>query len=250
MGDESRWSRNAGGIPPAILSWSTGKDAAFALHRIRQEGSYDVVALVTSVVDRTGRVATHDIRGELLTRQAASVGLPLTRVALPRSPSNVEYEKAMGTALRKFRARGIRHVVFGDLFLEDIRRYRERELAELSMECVFPLWGQNTQRLAREMLRSGLQARVVSVDTRRLPASRASRPFDERWIAELPPGVDPCGENGEFHTFVTAGPMLRRPVPIRVESVSVRDGVATADLRSARPSCSDRGVDRPTRDKT
>jgi uncharacterized protein (TIGR00290 family) len=194
-----------------------------------------VVALLTAVVSGTGRVATHGIRGELLTRQAASTGLPLTRVPLPPSPSNAVYERSMASALRSFLKRGIRHVVFGDLFLQDIRSYRERQLAELGMECVFPLWGVDTRRLAREMISSGLQARFVSVDIRRIPARWTGRPFDERWIQEAPPGVDPCGENGEFHTFVTAGPMLHRPIPVRVDARHERGGMATVDLRSRLP---------------
>jgi uncharacterized protein (TIGR00290 family) len=219
------------GAPRAVLSWSTGKDAAYALHRLRQEGSYDVVALLTAVVGRTRRVATHGIRGSLLTQQAASTGLPLTRVLLPPSATNAVYEKAMATALRGFFDRGIRHVVFGDLFLADIRRYRERQLAEVGMKCVFPLWGPDTHRLAREMIQAGVQARLVSVDARRLPASWAGRRFEERLLEELPSDIDPCGENGEFHTFVTAGPMLRHPIRVRVQARTKHRGMATADLR-------------------
>lgn len=224
----SQRSRSA--PPRAVISWSSGKDAAYALHEVRKAGSYEVVALLTTVVARTGRVVTHGIRGELLTRQAASVGLPLTRVMLPPSPSNVVYEEAMASALRGFLARGVRHVIFGDLFLEDVRRYREGQLAALGMEGVFPLWGRETRRLAQDMIASGLEARLVAVDTRRLPASWAGRAFDESLLRDVPPGVDPCGENGEFHTFVTAGPGLNDPVPVRVHAIHERDGVATADL--------------------
>jgi uncharacterized protein (TIGR00290 family) len=219
--------------PRAILSWSSGKDSAHALHRVRQEGTYNVVALLTTVVAGSGRVATHGIRGELLRRQVESVGLPLLRVALPRSPSNVVYERGMAAGLRPFAAQGVRHVIFGDLFLGDIRKYRERQLGELGMECVFPLWGLETGGLAREMLDSGLRARLVSVDILRLPATWAGRPFDTHMLEELPSGIDPCGENGEFHTFVTAGPVLRRAVPVKVQSIRTRDGFATADLRPA-----------------
>ena len=233
MGDDPRPPGNRPRAPRAVLSWSTGKDAAHALHQLRQDGSYDVVALLTAVESGTSRVATHGIRGALLTRQAASVGLPLTRVVLPRSPSNLVYEKAMESALRGFLERGVRHVIFGDLFLEDIRRYRERQLSDLGMECVFPLWGRETRQLAREMIDSGLQARLVSVDTRRLPGSWAGRPFDQTLLEEVPRGIDPCGENGEFHTFVTAGPVLQRPIAVRVQAIRERDGVATADLRAS-----------------
>jgi uncharacterized protein (TIGR00290 family) len=230
----ARPPRRTSRSPRAVLSWSTGKDAAYALHRLRQDGSFDVVALLTAVVARTGRVATHGIRGELLARQAASVGMPLTRVLLPASPSNVVYERVMAAALKKFVSRGIRHVIFGDLFLEDIRRYRERQLADLGMEAVFPLWGFDTHRLAQDMIGSGLRARLVAVDTRRVPASWAGRPFDDSLLEQVPAGVDPCGENGEFHTFVTDGPVLRRPIPVLVPSVRARDGVARVDLRSPR----------------
>jgi uncharacterized protein (TIGR00290 family) len=228
-------SRRRAGAPPAVLSWSSGKDAAYALHRLRLDRSYEVVALLTAVVSPTGRVATHGIREELLIRQAAAVGLPLTRVPLPPSPSNAVYERGMASALRGFLQRGIRHVVFGDLFLEDIRRYRERQLSELGMECVFPLWGLGTNRLAREMIDSGLRARFVSVDTRRVPARWAGRPFDKHWLEEVPAGVDPCGENGEFHTFVTAGPMLRPPIPVRIGERGVQGGTAFVDLRLPTP---------------
>ena len=235
MPPDSRENRAPRAAPRAVLSWSTGKDAAYALHRLRQEGSYDVVALLTTVVSGTGRVATHGVRSELLTQQAEAAGLPLTRVALPPSPPNVVYESAMASALRRFLKLGIRHVVFGDLFLEDIRRYREHQLAQLGMECVFPLWGLDTGRLAREMISAGLEARFVSVDTQRIPADWAGRPFDARWLQEVPPGVDPCGENGEFHTFVTAGPMLRHAIPVRIGARSERSGMASVDLRSQLP---------------
>ncbi|MGC2289323.1 MAG: ATP-binding protein [Thermoplasmata archaeon] len=231
MGSDLPRPRKRTGAPRAVLSWSSGKDAAYALHRLQVDGGYDVVALVTTVVSPTGRVATHGTRGELLVRQAALTGVPLTRVVLPRSPSNVVYERAMASALRGFIDRGIRHMIFGDLFLDDIRRYRERQLADVGMQCVFPLWGLETQRLARDMIASGLEARLVAVDTRRLPSSWAGRRFDTRLLDELPPGVDPCGENGEFHTFVTAGPMLRHPIPVRAGAIHEQEGVATAELR-------------------
>jgi len=237
-GDSRSPGRTRSAAPRAVLFWSGGKDAAYALHRVRQEGSYEVVALLTTVVARTGRVATHGVRGSLLALQASSVGLPLTRVGLPPSPPNVVYERRVARALQGFVERGIRHVIFGDLYLEDIRRYRERQLAGLGLECIFPLWGLETRRLAREMIHSGLEARVVSLDTRRLPASWAGHPFDDAFLEGIPEGVDPCGENGEFHTFVTAGPMLRQPVPVQVQTIRTRGGVATADLRlkPCRPS--------------
>jgi uncharacterized protein (TIGR00290 family) len=228
--------RERTGPTPAVLSWSSGKDAAYALHKVREENSYHVVALLTTVIAGSGRVATHGVRGELLLRQAESVGIPLTRVSLPRSPSNAVYEQGIAEALRPFREQGVHHVIFGDLFLEDIRDYRERLLSRLGMRCIFPLWGRETRRLAQEMIGSGLEARLVSVDTRRVPATWAGRRFDGALLEDLPPGVDPCGENGEFHTFVTAGPVLRNPLRVRVHAVVARNGFATADFRLADPT--------------
>jgi uncharacterized protein (TIGR00290 family) len=226
--------RKRRGPLPAVLSWSSGKDSAFALHRVRQQRGFEVVALLTTVRSSTGRVATHGVRAELLDRQATSVGLPLVRIPLPLAPSNAIYERAMASALRPFVDQGVRHVIFGDLFLNDIRKYREHQLEALGMNAVFPLWGQDTRRLAREMIRSGQEARLISVDVRRLPPNWAGRRFDAALLDELPPDVDPCGENGEFHTFVTNGPIFRHPVPVRVGPVLVRDGYATTDLRLAR----------------
>ena len=217
-------------LTPAVLSWSTGKDAAFALHRIREGRAWDVVGLLTTVEAGTGRVATHGVRRTLLTQQAESVGIPLTRVAVPRSPPNAVYEEAVAAALRPFGERGVRHVMFGDLFLADIRAYRERQMSAIGMECVFPLWGVDTRVLAHDMIGSGLDARVVSVDRRRLPSSMLGRRFDAAFLKDLSGDVDPCGENGEFHTFVTAGPMLRRPIPVRLGQINERDGFATLDL--------------------
>jgi uncharacterized protein (TIGR00290 family) len=221
---------------PAVLSWSTGKDSAYTLHRVRQEEEFDVIALLTTVEQGSGRVATHRIREELLTAQATSVGIELNRVFLPASPSNATYERAVGRALSAYRARGVRHVLFGDLFLEEIRRYRERQLDALGMQAVFPLWGEETAGLARAMIRSGLKACVAGVDLRRLDRRCAGRAFDADFLEALPPTVDPCGENGEFHTFVTAGPMLHDPVPVIVGAVRSKDGFARADLRLAPPS--------------
>lgn len=217
-------------LPPAILAWSSGKDAAHALFTVRRSRTVQVVALVTTVVAATGRVATHGVRGELLDRQAESVGLPLVRVPLPASPSNAVYERGMEAAVRPFRDRGVRRVVFGDLFLEDIRAFRERQFSKLGMECLFPLWGKETRGLAEEMIRSGLEARLVAVDPQRVPGSWAGRRFDSAMLEELPPGVDPCGENGEFHTFVTASPVFRYPVPVRVGAVRATERSVGADL--------------------
>jgi uncharacterized protein (TIGR00290 family) len=236
------FGREDPGSPPALLSWSSGKDAAYTLYQLRRDRSLRIVSLLTAVTARTGRVSAHGVRGSLLRRQADATGLPLARVLLPPSPTNAVYERAMAATLRTFSQRGVRHVVFGDLFLEDVRQYRERQLSELGLKAVFPLWGRDTTQLARDMIDSGLEARLVSVDTRRLPASWAGRSFNRDLLATLPSGVDPCGENGEFHTFVTAGPIFRHPVPVRAKTIRVQDGVATADLEFRPPLTSRRGA--------
>ncbi len=215
---------------PALLSWSTGKDSAHALHEVRSAGRFEVVGLLTTVSLDTGRVSTHGVREELLERHAKSLDLPLIQIPIPTPCPNDVYDRAMASALRQPRAEGIRHVVFGDLFLEDIRSYRESRMAAVGMECVFPLWGRDTRSLAHEMIGAGLEARLSCVDAKRLDRSFAGRPFDEKLLASLPPGVDPCGENGEFHTFVTAGPMFATPIPVRVGDIVERDGFVFADL--------------------
>ncbi len=215
---------------PALLSWSTGKDSAHALHTVRSAGRFEVVGLLTTVSMETGRVSTHGVREELLERHARSLNLPLIQVPLPSPCPNDAYDRALASALQQPRAEGIRHVVFGDLFLEDIRRYRESRMEIAGMDCVFPLWGRDTRSLAHEMIGDGLEARLSCVDARRLDRSFAGRAFDEQLLASLPAGVDPCGENGEFHTFVTASPMFATPVPVRVGEIVERDGFVFADL--------------------
>lgn len=216
--------------PPAWISWSSGKDAAFALYEALRTRSVTPVGLLTTVTDSFDRVSMHGVRGELLRRQASSVGLPLTTVRIPYPCPNEVYEREMGRALEVARSQGIRHVVFGDLFLDDIRTYRESRMAAAGMSCVFPLWHRPTHELAREMLRVGLRSRLVCVDPRVLARSFAGRAFDERLLAELPSTVDPCGERGEFHTFVTDAPMFRSPVAVRNGEVVERDGFVFADL--------------------
>jgi uncharacterized protein (TIGR00290 family) len=217
--------------PPAYISWSSGKDSAFALCEAQRSHLVTPVGLLTTVTEAFGRVSMHGVREELLHRQAEAVGLPLRVIRIPYPCPNEVYEKAMGEALGDLRSSGIRHVVFGDLFLEDIRTYREDRMARVGMECVFPLWHRPTGELAREMLRSGLRSRLVCVDPRKLDRSFAGREFDEDLLADLPPGIDPCGERGEFHTFVTDSPSFRSPVRVRPGDVVERDGFVFADLR-------------------
>jgi uncharacterized protein (TIGR00290 family) len=216
--------------PKAWLAWSSGKDSAWSLHAIRNSGEVDVVALLTTVNRTHGRVAMHAVRESLLEIQAAEVGLPLVKVPIPYPCPNEVYERAMSEAMAHARADGVYRVVFGDLFLGDIRAYREKQLAACGMAPIFPLWGRETGRLADEMLAGGLCAYLTCVDPRKLDRSFAGRRFDAQMLRALPLGVDPCGENGEFHSCVTAGPMFRKPIPISVGEIVGRDGFVFADL--------------------
>lgn len=216
--------------PKAWLSWSTGKDSAWALHVTRQRAEVEIVACLTTVNRSFGRVAMHAVRESLLDAQAQAAGLPLVKVSIPSPCPNSVYEQAMEDAMRQAQAEGIRHVVFGDLFLEDIRKYREEKLAACGMQGLFPIWGLDTPRLAREMVEAGLRAYITCVDPKKLDRTFAGRTFDERWLANLPAGIDPCGENGEFHTFAYAGPMFREPIAADVGEIVERDGFIFADL--------------------
>lgn len=186
--------------------------------------------LLTTVTETFGRVSMHGVREELLDAQAAAVGLPLYKVRIPFPCPNEVYEQAMRRALAAAAEEGVRHMIFGDLFLEDVRRYREERLRPVGVEGVFPLWGRPTGALAREMIGSGLKARICCLDPRRLPRSLAGRPFDADLLAELPADADPCGERGEFHTFVWDGPEFRAPIPLRVGETVERDRFVFTDL--------------------
>lgn len=205
--------------PKALLAWSSGKDSAWALHTILQRGEFEIVALLTTVNRDHQRVAMHAVRESLLEAQAAATGLPLVKVMIPSSCPNEIYEKAMGEAMLRARADGVSHVIFGDLFLEDIRAYREKQLASCRMTPVFPLWRQDTRHLAEEMLAGGLSAFLTCIDPRKLDRGFAGRRFDADLLAALPSSLDPCGENGEFHTFACAGPMFRSPIPVAVGEI-------------------------------
>ncbi len=197
---------------------------------VRRSGGYRVVRLLTTVTETFGRVSMHGVREELLDAQAAAVGLPLYKVRIPFPCPNEVYERAMRRALAAAAEEGVRHMIFGDLFLEDVRRYREERLRPVGVEGVFPLWGRPTGELAREMIGSGLKARICCLDPRRLPRSLAGRPFDADLLAELPADADPCGERGEFHTFVWDGPGFRAPIPLRVGETVERDRFVFTDL--------------------
>ncbi len=214
----------------AWLAWSSGKDSAWALHVLRGSPDVEVVALLTTVNEVHDRVAMHGVRRSLLQAQADALGLPLVVVPIPHPCSNEEYERAMSGAVARARAEGVDSFAFGDLFLEDIRRYRESRLEGTGLRPLFPLWGRGTTALAEEMIQGGLRARVVTVDPRHLPADFAGRPFDWDFLVDLPPSVDPCGENGEFHTFAWDGPMFRRPLELRSGVVVEREGFVFADL--------------------
>ncbi len=214
----------------AWLSWSTGKDSAWTLHVLRQQGEVEVVGLLTTFNEEHQRVAMHGVRRELARAQARAAGVPLIEVDLPSPCSNADYEQRMKSVCRQAVESGVQAIAFGDLFLAEIRAYRERQLAATPLQPLFPLWGRETARLAREMVTSGLQAVLTCVDPRRLDAAFAGRAFDRSLLDELPPGADPCGENGEFHTFVHAGPMFAHPLQVRVGERVLRDGFAFADV--------------------
>lgn len=218
--------------PKVLLSWSSGKDSAWALHLLRQRREVQVVGLVTTLNEAFGRVAMHGVRAELVRAQADAAGLPLWPVPLPWPCSNDEYETRMRAVIEKARSAGVTAFAFGDLFLADIRAYRERQLAGTGIEPVFPIWGTSadTPSLARDMIAAGLRATLACVDPRHLPLAFAGREFDGELLADLPPGVDPCGENGEFHTFCHTGPVFDRTIPVRVGGVVERDGFCFADL--------------------
>ncbi len=216
--------------PKALLSWSSGKDGAWALHAARLAGEVDVALLLTTVTAGFDRVSMHGVRRDLLRRQAASVGLPCLEMEIPSPCSDAVYEEKMGALLAGLRAEGFTHVVFGDLFLADLRAWREERLARAGMTGVFPLWLRDTKALASEMVEGGARATLVCIDPRKLDASYAGRAFDAALLADLPRGVDPCGENGEFHTFASDGPAFRWPIDTRPGEVVTRDGFVFADL--------------------
>jgi len=216
-----------------LLSWSSGKDSAWSLYVLRQRGEYEVAGLLTTFNEAAGRVAMHAVRRELVERQASAIGLPLWAVQLPWPCSNEQYELLMAETCAKAVAAGIEGIAFGDLFLEDVRSYREKQMRDTGVLPVFPLWWQPTRELAGQMIASGMRAKLTCVDTEKLDASFAGREFNESLLADLPDEVDPCGEKGEFHSFVYAGPMLSVDIPVSVGENVVRDQFVFADLSPA-----------------
>jgi uncharacterized protein (TIGR00290 family) len=215
---------------PILLSWSSGKDSAWSLHMLRQRGECEVVGLLTTFNESANRVAMHGVRRALVEQQAAAAGIPLWAVPLPWPCSNEQYESLMAQTCAKAVAEGIEGIAFGDLFLEDVRAYRKRQMTGTGLEPIFPIWGLPTRELAQQMIASGLQAKLTCIDTTKLAASFAGRDFDEAFLNSLPGGVDPCGERGEFHSFVYRGPMLNHALHVSVGETVVRDQFAFVDL--------------------
>lgn len=219
--------------PKALMSWSSGKDSAWSLHCIQKDEEYEVMGLLTSINKSAQRVAMHGVRQSILQQQAAAAGLDLFVVELPTHCSNDSYEQLMAEALEDLKQKlGITHIIFGDLFLQDIRSYREKQMQALGLQCVFPLWGQNTTELANMMLQGGLEASISCVDKQQMNEGFSGRKFDQRFLHDLPDNVDPCGENGEFHTLVTGGPMFRHKIEVRRGPIKAEPRFVFSDFMS------------------
>ena len=215
---------------PVIVGWSGGKDSSLALHAALRDPAIRIHSLLTTVTEPYERISMHGVRVELLEEQAAALGYPLKQVRIPAQCSNADYERAMESALLAFREEGVRRCIFGDLFLEDIRDYRNANLAKVSMQAIYPVWGLETAQLARDFVEQGFRAVLVCVDPKQLDARFCGREFDHALLDDLPSGVDPCGENGEFHTFVYNGPIFDTPVQVRTGDIVERDGFWFCDL--------------------
>jgi uncharacterized protein (TIGR00290 family) len=216
-----------------LVSWSSGKDSAWAVHLLRKENKHEIAGLLTTLNTAFNRVAMHSTRREIVEMQAEAAGLSLMTVPLPWPCSNADYEQIMSGVCQRAVAEGVTAIAFGDLFLPDIRAYREKQLQGTGLEPLFPLWQMPTDRLAKEMISGGLRAKLVCVDPKKLSPDFAGRDFDRQLLAELPGGVDPCGENGEFHTCVYAGPMFHREIPLISGERVERDGFWFSDLLPA-----------------
>lgn len=214
----------------ALIAWSTGKDSAWALHRVRASGDFEIAGALTTITDTYNRVSMHGVRESIWQAQLDSANLAPIPVRIPFPCPNDTYEAAMMATLAPQIAAGVTHVIFGDLFLRDIRSYREAQLRRVGLTAVFPLWGEPTETLSHEMIDGGLQARLTCVDLNQLPREFAGRKYDDTLLADLPSGTDPCGENGEFHTCVTAGPMFARPIAVKPGVITEREGFCFADL--------------------
>ncbi|MHC4675332.1 MAG: Dph6-related ATP pyrophosphatase [Planctomycetota bacterium] len=213
-----------------LLAWSSGKDAAWTLHVLRQQNDVEVVGLLTTVNDDRNRVSMHGVSEQLLDRQAAAMSLPIIKIYIPYPCSNDQYQKVMGQFIQRAQTDNIKAVAFGDLFLEDIRKYREEKMAGTGIRALFPLWGVDTTQLAREMVSAGLRAHITCVDTKQLDPSFAGRTYDPQLLDDLPSNVDPCGEHGEFHTFVYQAPVFEKPLHITPGKVVRSDEFVFADI--------------------
>jgi uncharacterized protein (TIGR00290 family) len=213
-----------------LLSWSSGKDSAWSLHLLRATGGYDIVGLVTTFNGAANRVAMHGVRRSLVKAQAKAAGLPLWDIDLPWPCSNEDYEDAMRAVCVRALQSGVECIAFGDLFLTDVRDYREKQLYGTGLQPVFPVWGIPTDALAREMIAAGLRAKLTCVDSKQVPMDFVGRDFDKQLLIDLPARADPCGENGEFHSFVYAGPMFRNELQVKSGEIVLRDQFAYADL--------------------
>jgi uncharacterized protein (TIGR00290 family) len=218
---------------PLVFSWSGGKDSAMALHALLRDPQFEVVSLLTTVTEGYERISMHGVRNELLRRQAESIGLPVEEVRIPPQCINPVYEARMAEAVLRFRDRGVLHFGFGDIFLEDLRAYREQKLMRANMTAVFPIWKIHTHELAARFLSDGFRAIAACIDPKKLDKSFAGRELDASFFRDLPDGVDPCGENGEFHTFVFDGPIFRIRIPVQVGQVVERDSFLFCDLLPA-----------------
>ncbi len=203
----------------AIFNWSSGKDSALALYKTLQEEKFEITSLLTSINEEFQRISMHGVSVSLLEKQAESLGFPLTKLELPKEPSMEEYQELMNSAMNKIKSQGVTHSVFGDIFLEDLRKYREEQLQSIGMEAVFPLWKKNTSELIQEFLDLGFKTIVTSVNETYLDKTFAGRIIDESFIKDLPKNVDPCGENGEFHTFTFDGPIFKNPIDFEIGEV-------------------------------
>ncbi len=210
-------------MQPILLAWSSGKDSAFTLHHLRNDNHYQVVALLTTLTVDYDRISMHGVRRSLLEQQAASLGLPLEIVTITKGASNEEYETQMAATLTCYQQKGVNAVAFGDIFLEDVRQYRLDNLSKLGMEGVFPLWLKDSHELVRSFIDLGFKSVITCVDTKVLDARFAGRVIDDAFLTELPEGIDPCGENGEFHSFAYDGPIFKQPIPFQLGERVLRD---------------------------
>jgi uncharacterized protein (TIGR00290 family) len=207
---------------PIILTWSGGKDSALALYYLKND-HYNITSLLTTITQDYDRISMHGVRSILLDNQSESLGLPIEKVFISKNSSNEEYENQMREKLLFYQRQGVSSVAFGDLFLEDIRKYREQNLSKVSMKGIFPLWKKNTQELARQFIELGFKAVIICVDSQNLDKKFVGRYFDRQFLSDLPANVDPCGENGEFHSFVFDGPIFKKPISFKIGDIVLRE---------------------------